>query len=147
MRTRRVLIVGVNLTLLVAFWPLTHDFVPVDTSTGVAYKPTSVSMPDFIVLPEQSELVGPLFRAKVPPPKADEPASNAGSSPNLRLLGIVLTDEHQIAVLEHNGATIRVEEGDDLNGWKVTKIESRKIRLESLGQNIDVLLDALEKIP
>lgn len=140
MRPLRIGLVGVNMALLAAFWPLTDELLSADASRRTAFKPSSVSLPVTNSWPEQPELARPLFRAGPSPAEHEDP-QGTGSSPNMRLLGIVLTEQRRIAVLERDGATLRVAEGDDLDGWQVARIEPRKVRLENSEQHIDILLD------
>jgi hypothetical protein len=137
----RIIQISVNLALLAAFWPLTNELLSSDASDLTAYKPSSVLSRASRSWPEQPELTRPLFRGGPSPAGDDDRPLDVGSGPNIRLLGIVLADERRVAVLERDGASLRVEEGDDLDRWHVTRIERRKIRLESSEQQIDVLLD------
>jgi len=141
MRLRRFVLVGINLALLAAFWPLADELLSVDVSDPVAYRPSSHLPPAFIPWPEQPDLERPLFRNGPPPSEHDDPPPTVDSRPTIRLLGITLTNERRVAMIEINGLTLRIEEGGDVNGWQVTQIEPRKIRLENSEQHVDVLLD------
>ncbi|MDF2810744.1 MAG: hypothetical protein K0S56_1775 [Microvirga sp.] len=140
------MLISVNMALLGAFWPVTDELLSTDKSLRTTFKPSSVLLPVPHSWPEQPELARPLFRVGPSPAEHEDPPGT-GSSPNMRLLGIVLTEQRRIAVLERDGATLRVEEGDDLNGWQVARIEPRKVRLKNSEQHIDVLLDTPADAP
>ncbi|WP_112664628.1 hypothetical protein [Microvirga flavescens] len=141
MRLRRILLIGINIVLVATFGPFIGELLSTDLSAGSTFKVSSVSLPPPVQKPEHPELARTLFHARPLPVDSESLSPEKGSTSNVRLLGVILTEEQRIAVVERAGVALRVEEGDMLDGWQVTMIAARKIRLQSEEQNIDVLLD------
>jgi type II secretory pathway component PulC len=74
--------------------------------------------------------------APPPPPRvADAPVPTPPSPPpNLVLYGVVLDGETARAVVRANNKTLRAQIGDDIDGWKVSQIEGRKVVLSLDGR-------------
>lgn len=147
MRLTRIVLIVTNLALLAAFWALASELQFIPGSDHATYKRNPVSLPAPGFRPDVPALDRSLFRTK---PILSEPNSSSSASssrPNIRLLGIVRTAERQVAVIELDGSTLRVEEGGDVNGWQITIVEPRRIRLESAGHHVDVPLDPPNDVP
>lgn len=69
--------------------------------------------------------------APPPPPVAQAPAPPAPPSPppNLILFGVVMDGENARAVLRAGAKVVRAQIGDEIDGWKVSQIEGRKVVL------------------
>jgi hypothetical protein len=83
-------------------------------------------------------LFSPTRRPPAPPPppvaQAPPPPPPPPPPPNLVLLGVVMDGEGARAVVR-SGADrklLRAQIGDDIEGWKVSQIEGRKVVLSSL---------------
>jgi type II secretory pathway component PulC len=61
--------------------------------------------------------------AEAPPPPAPSPP------PNLVLLGVVMDGESARALVRADNKVFRAQIGDDIDGWKVSQIEGRKVVL------------------
>ncbi|MGO4571637.1 hypothetical protein [Microvirga sp. 2TAF3] len=140
MRLLRILLITINMVLAAAFCLPLGDVRFTEPSRSIL-KVDSLSLPTLVSWPEQPEFARTLFRARPLQVEADNPSPDIGVDPKVRLLGIILTEGQRVAVVERDGAAIRVEEGAHLNEWQVTMIAPRMIRLTHAEQNRDVLLD------
>jgi hypothetical protein len=141
MRSRRIVLVCINLALVMTLWPAADDLMTRSSSPDAPLKRGSILPPTIKQRPEPAAPGRSLFRSG-PPPAEDDGAPADPQTPSvIKLLGIVITDESRIALLERDGAIVRVEEGDDIGGWQVAEIGGRKIRLESAEQNLEIPLD------
>jgi Tfp pilus assembly protein PilP len=135
------MLIGLNLALLAAFWPSGNELLSGDPLGPATYRQASVPLPESGSRPEQPELARRLFRGE-PAPERDVSPSSAAASPTMRLVGVVLTDERRVAVIELNGSALRVGEGDAVEGWQVTRIERRMVRLVDVSERrIELSLD------
>jgi hypothetical protein len=141
MTPRRILLVSINVALVAALWPAAMDLATRGPSPDTPLKRRAVSPPVLKQRPEPADLSRSLFRSGSPPVEEDAEAPAAESSSIIRLLGIIITDESRIAVLERDGAVMRVQEDDDIGGWQIAEIATRKIRLENEEQNLEIPLD------
>lgn len=141
MRPFRLLLIGINLGLVTAFGLSTGQLLSADPPHPRP-KPASLPLPPSVPQREQADLTRSLFRVIPSAAEADNTPEEDPSTPNIRLLGIALTGEQRIAMVEHNGTVTRVLEGDDLEGWRVRAITARTIQIENAEQHIDVTLDA-----
>ena len=85
-------------------------------------------------------LFSPSRRPPAPPPppvvQAAEPAAPPAPPPNLVLFGVVMDGEGARAVVR-SGADkklVRAQIGDEIEGWKVSQIEGRKVVLSLDGR-------------
>jgi hypothetical protein len=85
----------------------------------------------------------PLFsptRHPPPPPPPPPPAVQVvappppPSPPNLVLFGVVIDGEGARAVVRADNKLLRAQVGDDIDGWKVSQIEGRKMVLSLDGR-------------
>ncbi|MEE1611419.1 hypothetical protein [Microvirga sp. CF3016] len=135
------MLIGLNLALLAAFWPLASELLSAGSLGPATYRQASVSLPESGSWREQPELARRLFRGE-PAPEHDVSSPSTEASPTMRLVGVVLTDERRIAVIELNGSTLRVGEGDALEGWQVTRIERRMVELVDIAERrLELSLD------
>jgi hypothetical protein len=74
-------------------------------------------------------LFSPSRRPLAPPPVVAMPAAPPPSPPSVTLLGIVLDVGEARAIVQAAGKVRRVRIGDDIEGWKVTQIEQRRLML------------------
>jgi general secretion pathway protein N len=77
-------------------------------------------------------LFSPTRRPPPPPPVARvEPAPPAPPPPppNVVLIGVVMDSEETRAVVRATDKILRLQIGDDVGGWKVAQIDSRKLVL------------------
>ena len=91
-----------------------------------------------------STLDRPLFSpSRKPPPPPPPPAVQAAAPPapppplpNLVLFGVVMDGEEARAVVRRGAdkTMLRAQIGDDINGWKVSQIEGRKVVLSLDGR-------------
>jgi hypothetical protein len=74
-------------------------------------------------------------RAPAPPPviQAPAPAELPTAPPNLVLLGVVMDGESARALVRVGAdqSLLRAQMGDEIDGWKVAQIDSRKVVLAS----------------
>ena len=61
----------------------------------------------------------------------DEDAAGSLEAPALQLAGVVLTGEHQIAMLMREGRPLRMEVGMDVEGWVLENLEPRRAILSN----------------
>lgn len=85
----------------------------------------------------------PLFaptRKRPPPQEAGAPAVQQQET-TYELLGVALGGIRPIAVMRKKGEgkSFRVEVGDSLSGWHVTKVDAREVRLERDGADAEVV--------
>src|SRR5271168_5211970 len=119
-------------------------FVSVAGSAAVAQQPepTSAVLANPVAAQSLNELSTtldrPLFSPsrrlpKPPPPpvQAAEAPAPPPSPPNLILLGVVIDGEGARALIRTSSdrKTLRARIGDDIDGWKVSQIEGRKVVL------------------
>lgn len=142
MRRRRLLLIGLNIALLAAFWPFINSGAPPSGYPAGSASMTAPSrfLPDPIPRTEPPSFARPLFRERLVPAEPVETPAPPGLS--VRLVGAALTEGHRIALVEREGTVLRVEEGDELEGWQVTAIAPRAIRFTRAKQHIDVQLDS-----
>jgi type II secretory pathway component PulC len=86
-------------------------------------------------------LFSPSRHPPAPPPapapivQAAEPPAPPPSPPNLVLFGVVMDGESARAVVRSGDRkTIRAQIGDEIDGWKVSQIEGRKVVLSQDGR-------------
>jgi general secretion pathway protein N len=65
----------------------------------------------------------PIARVEAPPPPPPPPP------PNVVLIGVVMDSEETRAVVRATDRILRLQIGDDVGGWKVAQIDSRKLVL------------------
>jgi hypothetical protein len=65
----------------------------------------------------------PVTRVEPPPPAPPPPP------PNVVLIGVVMDSEETRAVVRATDKILRLQIGDDVGGWKVAQIDSRKLVL------------------
>lgn len=149
MRPLRIILSGINLLLLAAFWPVAGELLATDRVEHAAYKASPAPVPTPHPQAAQPDLTRLLFRAEPSRIERDDAPPDVGlaSGRTMRLVGIVLTDQRRVAVLDRDGTILRVAEGDQVDGWQVTRIERRKIRLQNAEQQIDVPLDRSTDTP
>jgi hypothetical protein len=95
---------------------------------------TASSMPDSRQ-PEMPPIASTrsIFRAAAATSAPTAAAPVAVAQPKLRLVGVILAGQRRIGLVEEDGrGTRRVQEGDDVGGWRVNAIEPRALTL-SLG--------------
>jgi hypothetical protein len=61
----------------------------------------------------------------------DEVVAGNAQAPPMQLAGVVLTGEHQIAMLTREGRPLRVEVGMDVDGWVLEGLEPRRAILSN----------------
>ncbi|NIX78439.1 hypothetical protein [Microvirga terricola] len=88
------------------------------------------------------QLEAPVVR-QTPPPSLDRPvfrtafvaaSAPAGeiAMPEIRLVGVLLAEDARIAFIEQAGASLkRVGEGDEVDGWAVTSVDSHALTLSN----------------
>ncbi|WP_445504890.1 hypothetical protein [Microvirga sp. G4-2] len=82
-----------------------------------------------------------LFRPTSSDPQINE-SQEALSAPEIRLAGVLLSDEVRLVLVEQQDLPLRrLQEGDDFNGWIVTSIEPRSMTLMAQGQTAVYRLD------
>jgi hypothetical protein len=90
----------------------------------------------------------PLFASsrRRPPESADKPANAAApaQAQTFELLGVALGGPRPIAILrkKSDGTSYRVQTGDILAGWQVSKVEARAVLLErpeGVSENVPLL--------
>jgi len=129
LQPRWILLLG-NVTILVAtgfcLWlPIHMTDIPERTlqRSGVsppAYHPREIAAPD---------LDRSLFQAASHDAPAPE-TQDLSSAPEMRLAGVLISDNLHIALIELQDASLqRVIEGDEVDGWIVTSIQPRSITL------------------
>jgi hypothetical protein len=87
-------------------------------------------------------LFSPSRRPPAPPPapppivQAAEPPAPPPSPPNLVLFGVVMDGESARAVIRAGAdkKVVRAQIGDEIDGWKVSQIEGRKVVLSLDGR-------------
>lgn len=142
MSLRRLLLVALNLALLAAFWPAIDRPAPVGAPAASALVDRAPPpVPDAPRPPDPPDTGRPLFRSRLQPAEPVETPPEAESRPSVRLSGIVLMEDRRVALVEHGETMVRVAEGDELDGWEVTAIEPRAIRLTRAEQQVEVPLD------
>jgi hypothetical protein len=117
-----------------------------DAETGAEPKDEdSVSNPlSSLGMEQLSETVErPLFaptRKRPPPQEAGAPAVQQKET-TYELLGVALGGTRPVAVMRKkgDGKSFRVEVGDTLSGWHVTKVDAREVRLERDGADAEVV--------
>jgi hypothetical protein len=83
-------------------------------------------------------LFSPSRRPPAPPPpppvQAAAPPAPPPAPPNLLLLGVVMDGEGARAILRGGAENklLRAQIGDDIDGWKISQIDGRKVVLSSL---------------
>jgi hypothetical protein len=121
---------------------LSGSFGPGRRSTNASSKATLSNFPPVKYRPDQPDLRRSLFRAERAAVEEGEPANEPDADLSARLLGVVLTGEKRIALLMRGDVISRVEEGDELDGWKVSEIAIRRVRLDNGERHVDIALDA-----
>jgi hypothetical protein len=94
----------------------------------------------------ESPLFSPTRRPPEPKPEPARPAPVAALAvpvaapppppPDLRLIGLVLAPERQVAIVEHGltGETLRLAPGAHLDAWKMSIVDGRTIAFEHEGR-------------
>jgi hypothetical protein len=118
-------------------------------TAAVAQQPaqSSAALPNPVAAQSFDELSAtlerPLFSPSRHPPSPPPPPLQAAeapapppSPPNLVLLGVVMDGDGARAVvrLSADGKILRAQIGDDIDGWKVSQIEGRKMVLSLDGR-------------
>jgi hypothetical protein len=89
-------------------------------------------------------LARPLFvpTRSLPPPASAESPQSAMRKGQFILVGVILTKEKNIALLREiaNGKVLRVEQGKEINGMLLEKLEQEKITLRQGDDSEEVML-------
>lgn len=77
----------------------------------------------------------PLFASsrKRPPPATKDPSQvDVKAPPSYELMGVVLNGARAIALLRNpaEGSSFRVQAGDMIGGWRVSKVEAKSVLIE-----------------
>lgn len=76
----------------------------------------------------------PLFASsrKRPPPSTDSSPNDAKPPPSFELMGVVVDGDRAIALLRNSaeGSSYRVQTGDMIGGWKVSRVDVKSILIE-----------------
>lgn len=86
----------------------------------------------------------PLFaptRKRPPPQETGAPEATQKQEASYDLLGVALGGSRPIAIMRKkaDGKSFRVEVGDTLSGWHVTKVEAREVHLERNGSEVEIV--------
>jgi hypothetical protein len=110
-------------------------------SSAVLPNPVAAQSLDRLSATLERPLFSPSRRPPAPPPpqpvvQTAAPPAPPPSPPNLVLLGVVMDGESAHAIVR-NGTDKKIERaqiGDDIDGWKVSQIEGRKVVLSLDGR-------------
>jgi hypothetical protein len=115
--------------------PQVQAHAPATPTAGLA-SPLAVHSLDRLSATRERPLFSPSRRAPAPPPAPitgpPPPPPPPPEPPNLTLVGIVMDAEEARAIVQSGpkNEVRRVRIGDDIGGWKVAQIESRRLVLK-----------------
>jgi len=91
----------------------------------------------------------PLFSATRRPPPPDAVHENIGNAGSFVLLGIVISDGNQTALIQHGRPPVlaRLAEGQTLEGWTVQSISANGVTLQNAGTQHTLKLKDLKERP
>lgn len=136
-----MILLGLLLLLAAAGWllpsaeapripaPMSYQ-MPLDLAEGVA---TAEEM--------QQVLERPLFwkeRRPLPPALAAEGAVPVASADGLRVVGVIVRDNVQTALLVTGQGVERARIGDTVAGWRVESVSANSVRLVSAERTVDL---------
>ena len=107
-------------------------------TSATPFNPVAVQQLDELSETIDRPLFSPSRRPPAPPPppvvQAVAPPPPPPPPPNLLLLGVVMDGEGARAIVRGGAENklLRAQIGDDIDGWKVSQIEGRKVVLSSL---------------
>jgi hypothetical protein len=90
--------------------------------TAPAVRPTAEALAPALERP----LFSPTRR---PALEAEKPPQAAPAAPTFRLLGIAASDGISVAVIEVDGARVRLQRGQSVSGWRLAEIGPRRVVL------------------
>src|SRR5262245_25079648 len=111
--------------------PQAQAQAPATPTAGLA-SPLAVHSLDRLSATRERPLFSPSRRAPAPPPPIVRPPPPPPEPPNVTLVGIVMDADEARAIVQ-SGPTNevrRVRIGDEIGGWKVAQIESRRLVLK-----------------
>jgi hypothetical protein len=79
-------------------------------------------------------LFSPSRRPPAPPPVVAMPQAPPRPAPSVTLFGVIMDAGEARAIVQAAGQVRRVRIGDDIEGWKVTQIEQRRLMLSLDGR-------------
>lgn len=100
-------------------------------STTAPVSPLAAQPMDRLSATRDRPLFSPTRRPPAPPPVVPIAPPPPPSPPNIALLAVIMDGEEARAVVRTGPAakTVRVQIGDDIDGWKVGQIEARQLVL------------------
>jgi hypothetical protein len=108
--------------------------------------PAAATSLDQLSATRERPLFSPGRRPPQPPPVASishEPAPHVPRAPpSLTLIGVVLDTEDARAVVRAGTEVIRARLGDEIDGWKVTEIDARRVQLSNEDRSVAFTLFA-----
>lgn len=118
-----------GIALLLWLPPPAVDF----PAPGGAISKTSLEPPSLRSIPAP-EPDRSLFR-NTPGDTRNGEVQEALSAPQIRLAGVIVSDEARVVLIEQQGVPVRrLQEGDNIDGWIVAKIELRSVTFSGQGQ-------------
>jgi hypothetical protein len=111
--------------------PQVQAQAPATPTAGLA-SPLAVHSLDRLSATRERPLFSPSRRAPAPPPPIIRPPPPPPEPPNVTLVGIVMDAGEARAIVQSGpkNEVRRVRTGDDIGGWKVAQIESRRLVLK-----------------
>lgn len=135
-----ILITGIGLLLCL---PLPEIHIP-EPEGPVSQASLDAPLPRIIPAPE---LDHSLFRQS-PSETQNREIQETLPAPEIRLVGILVSNEVRIVLIEQQDTpSRRLREGDDIDGWIVTSIESRSMTLTGQGRVAVYPLDPESEAP
>jgi general secretion pathway protein N len=113
---------------------------------AVVANPVSAVPLDHLSATRGRPLFSPGRRPPEPPPTVHaerEPVPRPPPAPpNLTLIGVVLDTEDAHAVVRSGTAVVHARMGDEIDGWKITSIEARRLLLSNQDRSVAFALFA-----